>query len=136
MSTANQAVNDLDLLGLKSLSKEQRIEFSSQIRKDPELWNPIHGLGGHSETSKNGLVQGTIMDRTIQLQDAEIVIMDEDGTKVANANTNQYGHFSIELPEADYTIQITHKDRVQEDTINIRRGTTTSYNYDFEKFQK
>ena len=132
----NQAVNDLDLLGLKSLSKEQRIVFSAEIRKDPELWNPVHGLGGHSETSKNGLIQGTIFDKKVQLQGAEIAIIDEEGTKLAHTTSNQYGHFSIELSEADYTLKISHKDRIQEATIKIRKGVTTSYNYDFDKGNK
>ncbi len=132
MKKMEQSSSEIDLLGLKSLSKEQRIFFAAEIRKDPELWNPVHGIGGHSESSKNGIIQGTVTDDRVQLLGVKILLVDEKGEKIAYGDTNQYGHYSYELKPGTYTLKINYEEKAFETEITLKKGETASYNYDFK----
>ncbi len=123
----------IDLNAIKDLSKEQRMNLAALIRKDPELWNAINGIGGLSENSDKGLVQGNTTFRKKGLSNVDVTVKNKKG-EVKTAKTNQYGFFKMELVPEVYFIVYT-KGPVSSDSIevDIQPGMTFSFNYDFEK---
>ena len=119
---------------LKELSKENRQKLNLAVRKDPELWNVISGVGGLSEGSAKARIQGTITDEAKILIGAEIVISNASNDVVANITTNQHGYFSVDLEPATYSVLVKYKSE-QSDKISakILAGVTSTIDYDFEE---
>ena len=123
----------IDLSAVKALSKEERMNLASLIRKDPELWNAINGIGGLSEKSDKGVIQGNTTFRKEVLSNVDVTLKSKNG-KETKSRTNQYGFFKVELVPDLYLITFT-KGNVQSEPkeLELQEGMTFCINYDFEK---
>jgi len=125
--------NTMNLSGIKALSQEARQSLALLIRKDPELWNTINGLGGLSENSFKGRLQGTIDKNRKVITAAEVKITDEN-ENITTVKTNQYGYYSIDLVPGDYEVVISYDDDESEEiSVKIEKGVTSTLNYDFDE---
>ena len=123
----------IDLSAIKALSNEQRINLSNAIRKDPELWNAVNGIGGLSEDSEKGLVQGNTTFKKDALSNVDVTIRNKQGAEL-KVKTNQYGFFKMELTPDYYEVTF-RKENVQSEPkgVELQSGITLCMNYDFEK---
>lgn len=122
----------LFLSEIKAFSKEQRQLFAHQIRRDQTLWNAVNGMGGLSEQSKNGLVQGTITRTSILEPDASISLINKREVETI-AKVDQRGYFSVELPVDGYIVKVISKGDVSEEIgLETRAGETSTLNYNFK----
>jgi hypothetical protein len=119
----------IDLSAIKALSKEQRMNLSAIIRKDPELWNAVNGIGGLSEHSEKGLIQGNTTFEKEALPNVDVTIRNKQGD-VKTAKTNQYGFFKVELLPNLYVVTFT-KGNIQSEPkeVEIQSGMTFCMNY-------
>ena len=125
--------NTIDLTPLKALSKEARQGLVLSIRKDPELWNMVNGLGGLSENSLFGRLQGTIYDDHKIVIGAEVSITDES-KNLKTIKTNQYGYYSIDLVPGNYDVVISYDNEQSEEiSVKIEKGVTSTLNHDFNE---
>ena len=123
----------IDLNAVKALSKEQRLNLAASVRKDPELWNAVNGIGGLSEGSEKGLIQGNTTSLREVLSNVDVTLKNKQGVE-QRAKTNQYGFFKVEVIPDLYSVTFS-KDSVTSEPkeVEIQAGMTFSINYDFEK---
>lgn len=126
----------IDLSAVKSLSKEERMNLAASIRKDPELWSAVNGIGGLSENSEKGVIQGNTSFKKEVLPNAEVTIKNKQDQEV-KTRTNQYGFFKVELAPNLYSVTFT-KGNVQSEPkeVELQKGMTFCLNYDFDKIDK
>lgn len=125
--------NTINLSGIKALSKEARQSLALSVRKDPELWNTMNGLGGLSEKSLNGRLQGTVDESRKVISGADVKITDES-ENITSIKTNQYGYYSIDLVPGDYNLVISYNEEQSEEiSVRIEKGVTSTLNYDFDE---
>ena len=123
----------IDLNAIKALSNEQRISLSNAIRKDPELWNAVNGIGGLSEDSEKGLIQGNTTYRREVLANVNVNLRTKQGAEFT-AKTNQYGFFKLELvPDLYFVVFSKGQVSSEPKEVEVQAGMTYSINYDFEK---
>ena len=124
-------VSKIDLSAVKALSKEQRMNLASNIRKDPELWSVVNGIGGLSEKSANGLIIGNTTLKGEVLSSAKVILLDRKGAE-KTILTNQYGFYKIELAPDVYSVTFA-KGNGQSLPVDadLKSGLTLSVNYDF-----
>lgn len=128
-----QMESRIDLSAIKALSNEQRINLSNAIRKDPELWNAVNGIGGLSEDSEKGLIQGNTTYRKEVLANVDVTLKTKQGTEI-KAKTNQYGFFKLEVvPDLYFVVFSKGPVSSEPKEIEVQAGMTFSINYDFEK---
>ena len=133
MVEKNNSGGAMNLALLKALSKEARQDLVLSIRKDPELWNTVNGIGGLSENSSFGRLQGTIYDDHKIVTGAEVAITDENDN-IKTIKTNQYGYYSIDLVPGNYLVVIKNKeDQSDEISVKIKIGITSTLNHDFNE---
>ena len=116
---------------IKSLSKEARADLARSIRRDPDLYNAVSGVGGISESSNKGMIQGTITDKTFPIKDLNVEAINLSGT-VFTAKTNESGFYSMELTAGDYTIKVTYGGTSQSINVKIIKGETATFSHNFE----
>jgi hypothetical protein len=122
----------MDLVSsIKALSKEKRVDLGRSIRKDPDLYNAMNGMGGVSESANKGLFKGTITKVSVPLQDLDVQAIDGSGTTFT-AKTNNVGYYQIELVDGNYTAKVTFEGVSKSQAIKIVKGETTIFNHDFE----
>ena len=123
----------IDLSAIKALSNEQRINLSNAIRKDPELWNAVNGIGGLSEESEKGLIQGNTTFRKEVLSNVDVTLKNKQGVE-QKVKTNQYGFFKLEVVPDLYSVTFSKGPVSSEPKeVEIQAGMTFSLNYDFDK---
>ena len=123
----------IDFNILKELSKENRQGLNLAVRRDPELWNVLNGVGGLSEASLQGRLQGTISDDKLILTGAEIVITDANEVDI-ELKTNQYGYYSIDLVPGNYDVVISYDNEQSEEiSVKIEKGVTSTLNHDLNE---
>jgi hypothetical protein len=123
----------IDLNAVKALSNEQRMNLAASIRKDPELWNAVNGIGGLSENSEKGLVQGNTTFQREVLANVDVSLKNKQGAE-QKAKTNQYGFFKMEVvPDMYFVVFSKGSVSSEPKEIEIQAGMTFSINYDFEK---
>lgn len=121
----------IDLSSIKALSKEQRISMAALVRKDPELWNAINGLGGLSEKSENGIVLGGTTANGEVLANVAVSLKSSTGEEKTTL-TNQYGFFKLEVVPDTQLITFKNGSVLSEaKTIELQKGVTINENYDF-----
>ena len=123
----------IDLNAVKALSKEQRMNLAASIRKDSELWNAVNGIGGLSEDSEKGLIQGNTTYRKEVLANVDVTLKTKQGAEI-KTKTNQYGFFKLEVvPDLYFVIFSKGPVSSEPKEIEVEAGMTYSINYDFEK---
>ena len=125
----------LDLSAIKALSKEQRMNLAAAIRKDPELWNVVNGIGGLSENSEKGLLQGNTSFKKEVLANVDVTIKNKQDQEI-KTKTNQYGFFKVELAPNLYSVTFT-KNNIQSEPkeLELLSGMTFCLNYEFERIE-
>ena len=127
---------NIEIYGLKSLSKEDRKDLSKMLRSDPNLWNALNGIGGLSKTSPNGMIVGNIYNESGAIQGAEVLIDDGAETKETRI-TNQYGHYEAVLAPGDYTVTVTVNGSSSDgEIITVEAGETEYYAYNPDEIPK
>ncbi len=117
---------------IKALSKEDRIKLAAMIRRDPELRNAVNGIGGLSESSPYGLLQGTISNKGLAVSGIDVIAKHTDGTEY-KAKTNQYGYFTLLLKDGTYTTRSTLDGVEASSETVIVKGKTLTFDHDFGK---
>ena len=126
-------VSTMDLNGIKAFSKEERQDLALSIKRDPELWNTINGLGGLSEESSKGRLQGTVVDGEDILIGAEVKITDNNDV-ITTVKTNQYGYYSIDLDSGNFVAEISYdNEQSDEISVQIKSGIVSTLNHDFDE---
>lgn len=122
----------LDLSAIKALTREKRQYFAAEIRKDPELYNAVNGIGGLSETAQHGELQGTITEKGVKIPNVQVIAINKERVEV-KAVSNQYGYYKMNLNEGPYTVTIL-KDGIKAGMeVEIFNGRVAIINYDLEK---
>ena len=121
-----------EITSLKSFSKETRIKLAAEFRKDPDLFNVVNGVGGLSEKSRIGLVNGTLTKDSVPLKGVEVEITEKNKTS-QKAKTNQYGYYKIDLAEGTYTINVLFGSEKITDEVQISNGKITVFDHDFKE---
>lgn len=127
---------EIEIYGLKTLSKEDRKEMVRMLRNDPSLWNALNGIGGLSKSSPNGMIVGNIYNESGAIQGAEVTIDDGAQNKETRV-TNQYGHYEAELLPGDYTVSVTVNDSSSDgEVITVEAGVSEYYAYNPDETPK
>lgn len=116
---------------IKALSKEARADLARSIRKDPDLYNAVSGVGGISESLNKGILSGKITKVTIPLKNLEVQAVNGSGTKFP-ALTDDNGNYQMELVTGDYTVSVTFEGVTKTQNVKIEKGQTSTFNQDFE----
>ncbi len=124
--------NTIEIGALKALSKEKRQVLSANIRKDPELWNVVNGIGGLSENSGKARFQGTITKDGETLPQANIQIA-KAGVITQELMSNQLGYFKIDLASGEYNLKIIFQGQSEDYNIKAMKGETSTINHNFEE---
>jgi|GEM_PF-4901763 len=115
---------------IKVFSKEQRRELASIIRKDPELYNVVNGIGGLSEASEYGRLIGTITENNVPITKA-IISHGTGGKTINRVYTNQYGFYMIDLSQGFHTITVSSGENQFLEEVEIINGKTSILDHDF-----
>ena len=122
----------LDFGKIKSLSKEQRINFAYQIRRDSDLWNAVNGIGGLSEFSEMARIQGTITKENEALPKVKIEIY-QDKNKLHELVSNASGYFKIDIVPGNYQVNIFDGDNKESVSVKALKGVTSTLNHNFKR---
>ena len=126
-------LNKIDLSAIKALSKEERQLLAQTIRRDSVLWNAVNGMGGLSENSEKGLLQGTITNNREAIVGATVTITPKMGDEIIT-QSNQDGYYSIELAPDSYTVKISKGSTVSDAiSVETKNGITSTLDYDFKE---
>lgn len=121
-----------DLTVIKALSKEKRQYFAAEVRKDPELWSAVHGLGGISENAEYGAIIGTVFQNKKPLAGASVVVRGGERIEL-KTTTNQYGFYKFELDKGIYNVMTEIEGKKAEGKeIILENGRTETANFSFE----
>lgn len=118
-------------LELRTFSKEKREQFAKFIRKDPELWNIVHGIGGHSKYSEDCLVVGLVFLEDNYLPNVKIKLMNESRATENITYSNQLGFFNQKIPSGEYLIVFEYNGINHTNTFSIEPGETQIQYFDF-----
>jgi len=124
-----------DLTSVKALSREKRQYFAAEIRKDPELWDAVHGFGGLPETADHGMLIGTVTLDKKPLSAIRIVALksEKEAREEFVAITNQYGFYKMNLEAGTYIVVCEYDNRkVDGKEVTIKNGETEIVNFNFE----
>lgn len=117
---------------IKAMSAEQRRELAISIRRDPELYHAVNGMGGLSERADYGLLQGTITKKTVPVYRVEVIAKAGSGAEF-KALTNQYGFYKLNLAEGNYTLSVTVDGETKTSEAIIAKGKTSIFSVEFDK---
>ena len=122
----------VDIRTAKAFSKEQRVKLANEIRKDADLWNVVHGIGGLSNKSNKGRLQGVTTLLREVVKGAKIEIIDSN-ENVKNVATNQNGYYKIDLEPGEYEVVMKNAGNISEEmSVIIIAGQTSTLNYNFD----
>lgn len=126
-------LNKIDLSAIKALSKEERQLLAQTIRRDSVLWNTVNGMGGLSENSDKGLLQGTITNNRELIVGATVTITPKMGDDIIT-QSNQDGYYSVELAPGSYTVKLSKGSTVSDAiSVETKNGITSTLDYDFKE---
>lgn len=117
---------------IKALSTEQRRELGISVRRDPELYHAVNGMGGLSERADRGLLQGDITKKTVPLNRVEVKAKTGSGDEFKSV-TNQYGFYQLNLAEGNYKVTVTVDGETKTSEAIIAKGKTSIFSAEFDK---
>ena len=123
----------IDLRYIKALSKENRQWLASEIRKDPDLWNAVNGVGGLSQQSHESRLQGTVINNGKASIGVEVSIIDNLSNNESITTTNQNGYYLINLKPGSYTVILKNSSTTRSlgngVLVKTVKGVTSTLNF-------